>query len=73
MRAKNSENSIGEYILRNGLNQYEFAAKLKVAPGTISRYISGTRIPRRAVALRISLLTGIPILDILYPPKKKKG
>ena len=56
-----------KYLQESGISQHELSLKLGVSESIVSYYLNGKRRPGRDMALRISQLTGIPVLELLYP------
>jgi plasmid maintenance system antidote protein VapI len=56
-----------KYMRDQGLNQAELSRSLHVSESLISHYLKGRRSLGARLALRISQLTGIPVLELLYP------
>ena len=63
------EGPIEKYIWDNRMSQEDFAKLIGVTGATVSRYLSGQR-PSRKLALHISKLTAIPVLELLYDPSE---
>ena len=62
---------LGEYLRSADISQARFAVLLGVRRATISRYISGTKIPSATVVLKIrDLSKGAVALDDWAPEKK---
>ena len=62
---------LGEYLQLANISQTRFAALIGVRQATVSRYISGTKIPSATVALKIrDLSKGAVALDDWAPEKK---
>ena len=62
---------LGEYLQLADISQTRFAALLGVQQATVSRYISGTKIPSATVVLKIrDLSKGAVALDDWAPEKK---
>jgi transcriptional regulator with XRE-family HTH domain len=62
---------LGEYLQLADISQTRFAAQIGVRRATISRYISGTKIPSATVVLKIrNLSKGAVALDDWAPEKK---
>lgn len=53
-------------------SQGEVAGDLGLAQNTLSQYLSGQRIPRRDVALRLARELGIPLENLLNPPDAQR-
>ncbi|NLH75552.1 MAG: helix-turn-helix transcriptional regulator [Acidobacteria bacterium] len=56
-----------EYKAKKGLSGSELAREFGITNAHLSMLLSGKRIPSRRLAQRISEITGIPILNLLYP------
>lgn len=65
------KNSLSRFLKEKNMTQADLAKKLRVSRSLISFYLSGQRQPGREMARRISNLTGIPVLELLYPETKK--
>jgi predicted transcriptional regulator len=64
---------LGEYLQLADISQTRFAALLGVQQATVSRYISGTKIPSATVVLKIrDLSKGAVALDDWAPLKKRR-
>jgi predicted transcriptional regulator len=62
---------LGEYLRSADISQTRFAALLGVQQATVSRYISGTKIPSATVVLKIRELSqGAVALDDWSPEQK---
>ena len=62
---------LGEYLQLANISQTRFAALIGVRQATVSRYISGTKIPSATVVLKIrDLSKGAVALDDWAPEKK---
>ena len=48
---------LSDFLLRKGLSQVEFAALIGVDQATVSRYVTGDRLPSLPVSLRIREVT----------------
>ena len=55
------------YILKNQIKQVEFAKKIGVTPSFLSHLLKYKYFPSRKTAKKISELTGIPVIKLLYP------
>ncbi len=55
------------YCLKNKISQKYLASKLNRSENWISFIVSYKKTPSPKLAKKISELTGIPILDLLYP------
>lgn len=49
---------LAEYLLVNRLSQAEFAKIIEASQVAVSRYVSGQRIPRKKLLLKIREATG---------------
>ena len=62
---------LGEYLQLADISQTRFAALIGVQQATVSRYISGTKIPSATVVLKIrDLSKGAVALDDWAPEQK---
>jgi predicted transcriptional regulator len=62
---------LGEFLRSAEISQVQFATLLGVQQATVSRYISGTKIPSATVVLKIrDLSKGAVALDDWAPEKK---
>ena len=59
--------NLREFKEKNGLTNPELAQALGTSEIYVSLLLNGRRIPSRKLAQRISSLTGIPVLNLLYP------
>lgn len=50
--------TLADYLTRHGISDADFAARLRLNTTSIIRYRVGTRIPRRALMVRIYNETG---------------
>lgn len=66
MNIKAIGNNIGNYIARNRMTQKEFAEKLRITEASMSRYISGDRIPKATLLYRMSKVLGCTMEDLCY-------
>jgi len=48
---------LSKYLSDNSIEQQDFAKLIRVTGATVSRYVTGQRRPRRAVAKRIERVT----------------
>lgn len=63
--------SLGDYFASNaGVSKTALANALGISPSMVTRYISGERTPRLALAVRISDLTGVPVEQLIGGGKK---
>jgi len=64
---------LGEYLQLTDMSQVRFAALLGVRQATVSRYISGTKLPSVTAVLKIrDLSKGAVALDDWAPLKKRR-
>ncbi|MHB1702863.1 MAG: helix-turn-helix transcriptional regulator [bacterium] len=63
---------IKKYCLENKITQKKLAKKLNISENWVSFIISYKETPSPKLAKRISDLTGIPILTLLYPEENFK-
>jgi len=66
MNIKAIGNNIGNYIARNRMTQKELAEKLRITEASMSRYISGDRIPKATLLYRMSKMLGCTMEDLCY-------
>ena len=59
--------NLTDYKEKEDLSGTELARKLGITDAHLSMIIRGRRVPSRKLAQRISSLTGIPVLNLLYP------
>lgn len=59
--------SLREFKENKGLTNPELAQALGTSEIYVSLLLNGRRTPSRKLAQRISVLTGIPVLNLLYP------
>ncbi|MHB1546710.1 MAG: helix-turn-helix transcriptional regulator [bacterium] len=59
-----------KYLKEKRMTQTEFASKIGVSITTIHYIINHTIIPKPETAKKIANITGIPILELLYPKEK---
>ena len=57
---------------KQGLNQHEAAARLRISESFLSEYLHGKKSFGADNALRISKITGISIMDLLFPEITKR-
>jgi transcriptional regulator with XRE-family HTH domain len=57
--------SLSEYLQKEGLSQAEFGRMIGRSRFSVSRYVNGTRSPRKRIAAQIARLTGIPLETVL--------
>lgn len=53
--------SLAEYLAETGQTQEALADALGISQSQVSNYIAGRRMPRPALALRLSKHTGVPV------------
>ena len=56
-----------EYKEKKGLSGRELAHQLDISESYLSEVLSEQKTPSKKLAQRISALTGIPVLNLLYP------
>ena len=61
------------YCLKNKISQKRLSKKLNRSENWISFIVSYKKTPSPKLAKKISELTGIPILDLLYPEDFKNN
>jgi transcriptional regulator with XRE-family HTH domain len=59
--------TLREYKENKGLTNPELAQALGTSEIYVSMLLNGRRAPSKKLAQRINALTGIPILNLLYP------
>ncbi len=59
--------SLREFKENKGLTNPQLAKTLGTSEIYVSLLLNGRRIPSRKLAQRISSMTGIPVLNLLYP------
>ena len=52
---------LSEMLIKRGMTQKEFAEKVGVTQATMSRYISGNRIPRATVVTEMAQILGVSL------------
>lgn len=58
---KQSYTSLAEYLKRTGTTQAALAARLGCSQSRVSKWVNGFRLPRPAMALRLSKVTGVSL------------
>jgi transcriptional regulator with XRE-family HTH domain len=58
-----------EYKEKNGLTGRDMARHFEISESYLSEVLSGQKTPSKKLAQRISALTGIPVLNLLYPQR----
>lgn len=66
-------NNIGNYIARERMTQREFAKKLHITEVSVSRYISGQRIPKATLLYRMAKALGCTMEDLCYGLEEQDG
>jgi len=59
--------SLADYKDKKGLSGRDLARELGISEAYLSQVLSGQRSLSKKLARRISALTGIPVLNLLYP------
>ena len=59
--------SLADYKDKKGLSGRDLARELGISEAYLSQVLSGQRSLSKKLAQRISALTGIPVLNLLYP------
>jgi transcriptional regulator with XRE-family HTH domain len=59
--------NLADYKERKGLSGRELARQLQISESYLSEILSGQRSLSKKLAQRISGMTGIPVLNLLYP------
>lgn len=55
------------YLKQKKIKKKKFAKLMKISDRMLSYYISFEKYPSRSTAKKISELTGIPVIKLLYP------
>ena len=58
-----------EYKEKKGLTSRDMARHFEISESYLSEVLSGQKTPSKKLAQRISALTGIPVLNLLYPQR----
>lgn len=66
MNYKAIGNNIGNWIARRGLTQRQLADRLSITEVSMSRYITGTRIPKATLLYRMSKALNCTMEDLCY-------
>ena len=53
--------TLGEYLEQSSTSRRQFADRIGVSYETVRRYLSGDRIPDRAIMAKIALATGCKV------------
>jgi transcriptional regulator with XRE-family HTH domain len=64
------EHPLNTYKKENKLTIAQLAFKLNLSPRTLDYYLAFKKYPSRNTAQKISKLTGIPVIDLLYPEER---
>jgi len=59
--------NLAEYKEKKGLSGRDMARHFEISESYLSEVLSGQKTPSKKLAQRISALTGIPVLNLLYP------
>ena len=59
------------YLFKNQIKQIDFAEKISLSPAYFSKILKYKNFPSRKTALKISNITGIPVIELLYPEEKQ--
>jgi transcriptional regulator with XRE-family HTH domain len=59
--------NLAEFKEKKGLSGREMARQLDISESYLSEILSGQRSLSKKLAKRISEITGIPVLNLLYP------
>lgn len=62
---KTRRNNLSRAIKRLGLTQQQFAERLGITQGSVSRYCRGERVPSLRTAVAIANLAGIPVRSLI--------
>lgn len=62
---------LSQYKENKGLSGKEMAQLLGISESYFSEILSGQRSISKKLALKISEKTGIPVLNLLYPPQRE--
>jgi len=65
--------NLGEYKEKKGLTGREMARTFGISESYLSEVLSGQRSLSKRLARQISEITGIPILNLLYPQGEADG
>ena len=57
--------SLRQFMAQTRTSQADLAGRLGVTPSAVSYYVAGLRIPKPAVALKLSRITGVPLETLL--------
>jgi len=63
--------NLNEYKAKKGISSREIARQLKISESYLSEILSKQRTPSKQLAVKISKITGIPILNLLFPHQEK--
>ena len=66
-------NKLRAYMKAQGLSQRQLAFSLGISPVALGRYVNGTRVPRRRIALAIAAKTGIPVAELMFSAKELRA
>ena len=59
-----------KYLKENGIKVTYFAKLIKITQPMLYNYFTYKCIPKLETAQKISELTGIPVIDLLYPEER---
>jgi len=59
--------NLNDYKNKKGLSNREMAQQLGISESYLSEILSGQKTPSKRLAIKISKITNIPILNLLYP------
>lgn len=59
--------NLSEYKAKKGFSSREIARQLEISESYLSEILSGQRTPSKRLAVKISRITNIPLLNLLYP------
>lgn len=65
--------NLSEYKAKKGLSGREMARQLGISESYLSEILPGQRTPSKRLAVKISRITGIPILNLLYPQDEARA
>ena len=59
--------NLNDYKNKKALSNREMAQQLGISESYLSEILSGQKTPSKRLAIKISKITNIPILNLLYP------
>ena len=66
-------NQLRKYLTEHDITQVAFASMIGVSEAAVSGYLSGNLRPSKFIALKISSITGIPLLDLLFTKQEMRA